>query len=1705
MIISVLRQLAPVGAAATMALLLATPALSGVYERTVNFAERGLTVNVTDSVVHAAIEGRVTVAEPGTPLLPWVTLRVAVPADETITEVTVVSLNFRLLGEGLTVPPAPELLGSGRAMAVPGNPAIYGSDAAYPTERVRVAQTGFFRGYRILGVSVAPIEYAPGSGEVRVADTATLRITTAPSLSPGSTLERRRPLQPGTPDEREEVAARVDLVLGTAPAPLRRAATPVDPVFRPTEGPSLAGSQVDMVIVTTTAFADAFSLLADYRTQTGTRTVVRTLDWITANYEGNDLGARVRLFLQDAYTHWGISYAILGADTDFLPILKARTHYRIGTGTNVATDLYYSCLDGSWNADGDHHVGEAPSAARGPGDEVDLEPDIYVGRMPAGTVSEAMTLARKVIWYSGGDPSRFNRDYQDTISFWAEALFWSNPEPAWSGDCEDIDGLIDDGAAIADDVWQDLPTEWQSRANMIYEAAACWGDALYEPIAEDRASVIADFNSGRHFVTHIGHGYRDNMAVGAASEKLFNGDAASMLNGDRLSILYAINCNSGAVDFDCIAEHFLANTAVNGNGGAVCMIAATDLDYPNVSRSHLYHFYEAVVAEDAPSLGEIHLEGLRELFAAQAATSDNVQRWTMFSLIYLGDPSIRAFSALPQAVRVAAPDQLPLGTDELNARVLFDGTFTGVEGATVTLYKDGELYLQDVTDTGGYVTLPFEPASTGAFSLGVTKRNFGGLVFDAQVTAPTSGSYLVLADIDIDDAAGNGNGTPDRGEDLSLTYTIENAGVAADANVSIDVSSTSPYATVTTSGGTVGSIPAGGQGVATPIGLSVATAVPDSLSRVTIPVDVAITSDAGSVTRTHYLTVGSPKLLHVALQPASPRGIAQAVQVVGGNRGGGEPLAAEVEITAVDPGVVEVLSGVSSMVIPPHSTGISSPLTYEVLDGGAEILFDLTYRDAHGTYFTRRIDLEAPENPDSLWSTSGVDYVTVAWAASASPDVMGYNLYRETAPATWVRANIFPVAETYFADLELQPLTAFRFAVTAVDSSGNESAPSDTLVAATSPATTGGFPIPLTSSSNRSSPTVVDLDADGGMWDIFVGTKHLYAVRGDGTDVVDGDGFPATVGIFSEEGVAPFQSQFLFWSKPAVADLDGDGQLEIVATHHGSGEVLCWSADGTLLWRHTVGERVWSSPAVGDIDGDGDLEIVFWSGASSGPFRGAICAFNHDGSEVRDGDANPDTHGILWVTTDPNSRYNYGSVSLGDYDGDGDNEIVAGERRGSVGRLHVLDVTPTGTAPVTGFPYTPAGDGTMMTSSPAVVDLDGDGKPEIFICGRNGLYGIRGTGGAMPGYPKIYTESTVSNFRDYLASPVLGDLDGDGKLDVAHGWAFGEVYAYDAVTGNPLAGWPINVEITGQTIDAIFFNAALNNVDADPLPELVISTGGGRIYAFNGDGSTVGGFPYNYGGTIHGGPAVWDINADGDNEVVIIGETGSLTSLSMVGARNDQQYAAWPQFRHDPRNSGRYGSGLGHTPIDLGSVEIASTAPGRVDLRWTASGATTFTFRIERALPGAATREVVGEVDARGRSDFSFTDTTAPPGQFVRYWIVGLTASGSETEGPFGVRVQVAPSVTSLFQNRPNPFNPRTTIEYVVGDAATGGEPVRLEVFDVAGRRVAELLNEVQAPGGHRVVWDGRDDAGRPLASGLYLYRLTVGEEVRSRKLVLNR
>ena len=134
--------------------------------------------------------------------------------------------------------------------------------------------------------------------------------------------------------------------------------------------------------------------------------------------------------------------------------------------------------------------------------------------------------------------------------------------------------------------------------------------------------------------------------------------------------------------------------------------------------------------------------------------------------------------------------------------------------------------------------------------------------------------------------------------------------------------------------------------------------------------------------------------------------------------------------------------------------------------------------------------------------------------------------------------------------------------------------------------------------------------------------------------------------------------------------------------------------------------------------------------------------------------------------------------------------------------------------------------------------------------------------------------------------------------------------------------------------------------------------------------------------------------------------------------------------------------------------------------------------------------------------DFSTGQTAVGQSQGTGY----IESGGFWNWSPLGPFVAVedelpdfAPGSYALSQNYPNPFNPETRIQYRLPKDS----PVSLVIYNIRGQNVRRLVNWEQSAGSYVITWNGLDDAGVPVASGIYFYRLAAGEFVEVRKMLL--
>jgi hypothetical protein len=532
-----------------------------------------------------------------------------------------------------------------------------------------------------------------------------------------------------------------------------------------------------------------------------------------------------------------------------------------------------------------------------------------------------------------------------------------------------------------------------------------------------------------------------------------------------------------------------------------------------------------------------------------------------------------------------------------------------------------------------------------------------------------------------------------------------------------------------------------------------------------------------------------------------------------------------------------------------------------------------------------------------------------------------------------------------------------------------------------------GFPLHVPG-AGTSSPLFVDVDRDGTV-EMVLGTDdgEVHVYRHDLTEL---PGFPASTPVSAwwpggsptadAEGI-PAHHAALPLGGPAVGDVDGDGDLEVVATDLNGG-LSVWSHTGQLVAsagvdptfsqddpaaqdeRNRTKPGFASAPALGDLDGDGELEIV------AAATDRHLYAWHGDGSAVtgfpvllvdpaKVASIDPITHRVTFAG---GSGVREGgeliaTPAVADLTGDGRAEIVVGAQEqyveapnigdgtavlallgvtGSGGNSRLYAIGPDG-AYLPGWPVPVAqvqtellptiGDGVAMPAAIGDVDPASPG-PEIMAASSSGpLYvlsaagdSVYGTGPGGQDIPLLWTAGLGGedaglfgpnrNSDDLVSSllgfggPAYGDLTGDGVADVTAPTAGltrlidllvpdkqlpsdDQLSAWDGASRLPLAGTPQAVA------DLAFFVApAVADLDADGDAEMLAGSSTYTISAFDADGSAPAGWPKLTGGWSVGTPAVGDWDGDGAMEVAQPRRDGALLVWETAGTAA-AQWSGW--------------------------------------------------------------------------------------------------------------------------------------------------------------------------------------------------------------------
>jgi hypothetical protein len=362
----------------------------------------------------------------------------------------------------------------------------------------------------------------------------------------------------------------------------------------------------DHVTITADSLVARFApLSACIRTELGLTDTIVTVEAIHASFSGRDTPEKIRNFIRYAYDNWVTMYVLLGGDVEVVPPRYAWAN--CGSGPEpVPSDLYYSALDGDWDADDDGQFGEAE-------DSVDLYPDIFVGRCPATTDAFVAIVVGKFVTYVSNPQAQ----YLDRVLLSGFDLY------AWC--------IAEEAMEFYDSAF--VPEQMKPCAK-VYDSNS----------GDHRIELVSDLNAGPHIWVHSDHSGWNCLGAGWTNHRwvLSCDDLGGLVNQDRLTIFMTNGCDVGAFDSsDCLAECFIL--APNGGGVAAFSNTRTGLldaskplhgqsfmQMEELLRAWFSHPREASLAD---------LATVQALVAPLAAVSER-HRWTDYIFALLGEPAM---------------------------------------------------------------------------------------------------------------------------------------------------------------------------------------------------------------------------------------------------------------------------------------------------------------------------------------------------------------------------------------------------------------------------------------------------------------------------------------------------------------------------------------------------------------------------------------------------------------------------------------------------------------------------------------------------------------------------------------------------------------------------------------------------------------------------------------------------------------------------------------------------------------------------------------------------------------------------------------------------------------------------------------------------------------------------------------------------------
>ncbi|UCG41961.1 MAG: hypothetical protein JSU73_08715 [candidate division WOR-3 bacterium] len=365
--------------------------------------------------------------------------------------------------------------------------------------------------------------------------------------------------------------------------------------------------QYQHLTITADSLASALAPLCEYLEEhAGLEDTVVTVAQVLASSSGRDNQEKVRNFIKQAYTDWGVTHVLLAADHDQIPCRLIWVEINTQWRDWIPTELYFAALDGNWDADMDGQYGE-------PEDSVDFMPDVYLGRVALATPGEMARFVEHFLTYSEDSTAAYLEDV---------LLAGFDFSATYRGElcCEIYDSLY-------------LPQTM--RAYKVYDSHSPHNH-------EDSVKTLLD--QGMHVWVQYDHCDYNVMGCGYTNHRylLWVSELDDMRNGTNYSIMLAAGCYPSAFDSSfCMSETLLTLA----EGGCVATCANSRVGFgtdPDPYRGGSVFYVEKCLEWFWTRGNRSSMEGVTSAHgqAAALAASDVVWRWCHFEFLLSGEPAM---------------------------------------------------------------------------------------------------------------------------------------------------------------------------------------------------------------------------------------------------------------------------------------------------------------------------------------------------------------------------------------------------------------------------------------------------------------------------------------------------------------------------------------------------------------------------------------------------------------------------------------------------------------------------------------------------------------------------------------------------------------------------------------------------------------------------------------------------------------------------------------------------------------------------------------------------------------------------------------------------------------------------------------------------------------------------------------------------------